>query len=57
MKNLIELINNNEEKDFAVRVSKAYFEYIRKPFYIGVMGKAGAGKSSIINTLCQANVC
>lgn len=57
MKNLINFIQEDWLKYSAKRISKDYRRNINRPFYIGVMGKAGSGKSSIINALCQENVC
>lgn len=56
-KNLIDLIQEIELKEQILALSKAYKKVIDKSFSIGVMGKAGAGKSSFINSLCQGYVC
>ncbi len=56
-KNLIDLIQETKLKEQILELSKAYNKVIDKPFSIGVMGKAGAGKSSFINSLCQSYVC
>lgn len=57
MADLIKLVKDSELKSWLYEVSSTYQRVINKPFSIGVMGKSGAGKSSFINSLCQANIC
>lgn len=57
MNNLIDLIQEYELKNQLKEVTDAYKKIGKQPFSIGVMGKAGAGKSSFINTLCQQYLC
>lgn len=59
MHNLLNSIKEQELKNYFLEVSKANnkVKQGQNALTIGVMGKSGAGKSSIINTLCQDNLC
>lgn len=57
MADLIKLVRDSELKYWLNEVSSVYQREMNKPFTIGVMGKSGAGKSSLINSLCQGDVC
>lgn len=55
--NLLTLINDDKLKEQITALSEAYNKVMNRPFSIGIMGKAGAGKSSFVNALCQKDVC
>lgn len=54
MKNLLDTIQDQELKELLLKVTSAANNL---NISIGIMGKSGAGKSSIINALCRENVC
>lgn len=59
MIDLLDSIQDQELKQYLSEVARANNK-IRgdgTALTIGVMGKSGAGKSSLINTLCQSNLC
>lgn len=59
MRDLLDLIDDQQLKDCLVAVAQANNKVRGNglALTIGVMGKSGAGKSSLINGLCQQNVC
>lgn len=63
MPNLLNLIDNKKltqdlyEIASEINNQRNLGKLIETPFTIGVMGKSGAGKSTIINALCQKNAC
>lgn len=56
--NLLDFIQDSQLKDALCDYAAAYQQaYGNKPFVIGVMGKSGAGKSSLINALFHQLIC
>ncbi|WP_233115032.1 GTPase family protein [Aggregatibacter actinomycetemcomitans] len=59
--NMLQIIKNDklrsEVAEFTTAFNKLHCLTEQQLFRIGVMGKSGAGKSTIINSLCQDNIC
>ena len=56
--NILAIAKERELRKQMIETTNAYRKiYGDKVFKIGVMGKSGAGKSTFINSLCQAAVC